>query len=204
MAGPSYISFTEGAGKDYGTWQRSDPSNTVEITKVVQDPPYQATYAYNVTTPILIAAASHSIQVLSGATLRTQWHRVRVTQMVAAGAATQVQWQLMRVTTAGTGGDGVTASAYDPSEATAQSAGMTIPTSKGTEGDVLWTEAAPVLATVPVAGVTILDWDFDKLRIKAPISAAGVTNGIVLKCVTGVATATVVITVVVSEVAYTV
>jgi hypothetical protein len=48
----------------------------------------------------------------------------------------------------------------------------------------------------------MLDLDFDRLRLKPPIIAAGTANGLAVKCVNGVTSATVVVVAYITELPY--
>jgi hypothetical protein len=78
---------------------------------------------------------------------------------------------------------------------------MTLPSSKGTEGGLIWIEGGNLLATAASAGedqVLVIP-RYDILRGKPIRIAAGTSNGIALKNVTAIASGTVLITAVISE-----
>jgi hypothetical protein len=90
----------------------------------------------------------------------------------------------------------------DPAEAASGATAMTLPTVKGTEG-VNVALAAPYMiqtlgASTPFAN-PIVTWDFDRMRTKPPIIAAGVANGFAIKNVTAIAAATVTVMVWIDE-----
>lgn len=193
--GDSSISFDEGSARAWAFWQRAVASNTVEEQKTVVSEPFIPTYTISVTTAISTGTAnSHLLQIMGSTLNRVYLRRLIVTQMAGAGAATQAQFQILRVTTAGTGGTSYTPATLDPTDGATTARGMTLPTGKGTESTILWTGSGTLLATVPVAGSgPVLNLDWTRERGKSPVIAAGGSTGVVLKNITGVATATVLI-----------
>jgi hypothetical protein len=187
----STIAIDEGVGAKLDHYQRTITSNTVNQARVVLAEAYAASYSVSVTTAVATATAnSHLLQIVAGALNRVILRRLVVYQMVAAGAATAVNLTLVRLTTAGTGGTSFTARALDPIDTATAAAAMTLPSSKGTEGNILWTGAMNVAAS---AGVQqpLLDLNWDDPRTRPPVIAAGTSNGLALKNITALATATV-------------
>ncbi len=127
-------------------------------------------------------------------------------QVALATTAGTSDFQLLRLTTAGTGGTALTPNPMDPAFAVAGCTGMTLPSSKGTEGVPLWRGQVYFTQTHPTARdrepLVILDLDFDRLRIAPPVISAGTANGLCLKNVTGVAAATITWDAYVSELPY--
>lgn len=200
----SLIAVTEGAGKNTSTWQRTKNSQTVEDQQVVISEPYLAAYTISVTTAISTGTAnSHLLQIMAGASNRVLLRRLTVTQIVNAGAATRCVFQLLRLTTAGSGGTAYTPRALDPVDGAAGATAMTLPSSKGTEGNILGTWAQLIDGATPaVTELPILDIVWADDRTKSPAIAAGTSNGLALKNITAVATATVHITASIVEVAW--
>ena len=187
----STVQINEGTGVFLSHWQRTKTSNTVNEAAVVLSEPYLASYSVSVTTAAATATAnSHLLQIMAGALNRVVLRRLVVYQMVAAGAATAVNLQLLRLTTAGSGGTSFTPRALDPIDTATAATAQTLPSSKGTEGNILWTGVMNVAAS---AGVQqpILDLRWDDPRTRPPVIAAGTSNGLALKNITSLATATV-------------
>lgn len=191
MAGDSFVTVDEGTARKLDFWQRSIASNTVEQPRGVEAEPYQPTFAVSVTTAISAATANaHLLQIMAGPLNRVGIRRIVIDQ-VANGTTQQTTLQVRRLTTAGTGGTSYTPAVYDPTDTTDVTA-MTLPTAKGTEGTVLWNGARLFHATAATVGLNpVLDLDFSRTRTKALWIPAGTSNGLCIKNVTGVTSATV-------------
>jgi len=192
----SLVALTEGSGKNLHTFQRVIGSNTVEDQSVINGENYLASYIAHMqgTNPSAATAAAHVLQIMAGASLKVRIRRIEMFQVGMATAAAVPIFQLYRLTTAGTGGTAVTPSALDPSDAACGATVMTLPTVKGTEGLQIAEGRPYFMQTLGASNQLInptLVWDFDRPRSKPLIIAAGVTNGIAVKNVTGVAGATV-------------
>lgn len=165
---------------------------------------------YNIVTAATSAAtaASHTLQIMAGASLPVYLRRIVVYQIGLATTAAIVNWDVLRLTSAGTGGTSVTPSPLDTTDAASGATGMTLPTAKGTESTALWRASSSLTQTVATQNAgsdntKILDLDFDKLfHGKCPRIAAGTSNGICLKQVTGAAAATVYVVATISEATY--
>ena len=193
MPDDSYIQVNEGADRSVSFVQRSKASNTVEETVVVSSLPYIPTYVVSTTTAVALATAnSHVLQVLGSTLNRTLLRSLEVTQLANAVASTRVAFQLLRVTDAGTGGTAITANQNDPVDPETTAAGMTLPSSKGTEDELLGTWTGTVLAAAAAAGHDyVLKVVFpEDGHSKPPTIAAGATTGLVLKNITAEPSAT--------------
>lgn len=190
----STIQINEGTGAYLDHYQRTITSNTVNQARVVLSEPYAASYTVSVTTAVSTAVANtHLLQIMAGSLNRVVLRRLQVSQIVNAGAETRCVFQLLRLTSAGTGGTSYTPAAVDPVDTATAATAMTAPSAKGTEGTVLWTQAR----TIPDTALTntteplLIDLDWRDPRTKGPVIAAGTSNGLALKNITAVATATV-------------
>ena len=193
-----------GSGVAMRTYDRSDGGTVKEWLQSISEP-ITETYTICPTAAVSTATAnSHLLQIMAGASKAVVLRALLVTQLAAAGSATVGQFELRRLTSAGTGGTAVTAGSTDPGDASAGAAAMTLPSSKGTEGGLLWIQGGILLATVAVAGAgPVLSYPtFDLLRGKPIRIAAGTSNGVALKIVTAIASGTVLITAVVSELSW--
>lgn len=191
MAGDSFVQIDEGSARKMDTWQRAIASNTVEQQRYVQSEPYQPSFSISVTTAISAATANaHLLQIMAGPLNRVGIRRLRVYQ-VANGTTQQTTLQVRRLTTAGTGGTSYTPAVYDPSDTTDVTA-MTLPSAKGTEGAVLWNGSVLFHATAATVGLNpVLELDWTMTTTKALWIPAGTSNGLCIKNVTGVTSATV-------------
>jgi len=188
----STVAISEGAGTLLDHYQRTITSNTVHQARVAIALPYLATYTVSVTTAVSTGTAnSHLLQIFAGALNRVILRKLQVSQIVNAGAETRCVFQLLRTTTAGTGGTAYTPAALDPVDTATAATAMTLPSSKGTESSILWTQAR----TIPDTALTntteplLIDLNWTDPTSKGPVIAAGA--GIALKNITAVATATV-------------
>jgi len=200
----SIVQVTEGSGKKLRTFQRVITPNTVEEEAMFLAEQNAPTYAW--TTPGLsLAAAGDLMQIMAGASLNVYLRRILVYQHIAATTAAIAEFQLVRLTTAGTGGTAVNPLPLDSTDNAASSAGMTLPTARGTAGNRLWHGDAGLLQTMPTSGASLLllDLDFDKLlRGKVPRIPAGVTNGLAFQLVSTHAGAQVIIAAYLAEQAF--
>lgn len=183
----SYVPFLDSASatRKFHTNQRSNGSDTVEQYVQLTGEPYLATYTVVVHTAISAATAnSHLLQIMAGSSLRVGVRRIRVTQF-ANGTTQKNAWYLYRLTSAGTGGTSYTPSPLDPADSASGATAMSLPSSKGTEGALIYTESVLTHATAATVGLDpVLDVDFTRDRDKALWIAAGTSNGIALKNVT--------------------
>ena len=198
------IAVTAGAGTLLHSYTRTVGASTVHNEAVVQGEPHLASY---VVQPGAVATAvtanSHMMQLMAGATLHVYIRRITIYQLALAGAATIVNVQIRRLTTAGTGGTSGILNPLEVGDFAAGSTAMTLPTVKGTEG-ASWVDGTMgVLAaapTVPIPqGVVIFDWDADRLRTKSIHIPPGTSNGLCVKNVTALATASYLINMLITE-----
>lgn len=200
----AFINLTEGSGKKAHAWDRTIGANTVLDEAVFFGEQPLATYTITGAAALLTTAASHTLQIMAGASLNVYLRRIQVYQLVLETAATIVQWDLFRLSSAGTGGTALTPAPLDTTDAAAGCTGMTLPTAKGTETTKVYSGTSMCIQTVPTGGPgtapLILDWDFDKMmRGKCPRLAAGATIGFALKQVTGAAAASAIVVATVTE-----
>lgn len=182
----NYLEVTAGSGTKLSTWSRTKNSQTVHDQEVILGEPYLATYTISVATPISAATANaHLLQIMAGTNNRFRLARFRMWQVAVATAAAIKELAIFRLTTAGTGGTAITPRKSDPADGAAEATAMTLPTSKGTEGEQLWTGSAAFFAAVPSTGLLqpLVDLVFDDPRSKAYEVASGTSNGIALKII---------------------
>src|ERR1051326_6139673 len=188
-----YTKITEGTDKKVASVQRVKGSDTVEEQSIVLSEGFVASYTVSVTTAITLATANnHLIQFMAGATNIVILRRLQVFQLAVASAAQACVFQLLRLSSAGTGGTSYTPRAKDPADSAADSTAMANITgaSKGTEGNIIWTGVSNAWAAIPPAFAygPLLELDFRDPRSKPPRIAAGTSNGLALKNITGVTT----------------
>lgn len=205
MPTDSTIGVNEGVNKFLRALQRSIGGTNVQLQGIHLEEPALATYAIQTGAISAATANDHLLQIMAGSTLNVYLRRLQVFQVGLATAAAVGRWELKRLTSAGTGGTAITANPMDATDAAAGAAGMSLSTVKGAEGVNLaagsWQLTQTVATQAPGRDPTmLLDLDFDKLfRGKPPRITAGTANGLVLKHLTAIAAATVVVAAVVTE-----
>ena len=188
----SYISVDEGTERKIDHWQRTINSATVDQGRVVLAPTFVPTYVATHATAIAISTANdHIMQLMASADFRYLLRRIEVEQVAAANATAQVEIALYRLSSAGTGGTAVSPVELDPVNDASTAAGMTLPSSKGTEGDLLGIWTAVIQSTITNQTAPLLDIKFDGIHLQPPTVAAGTSNGLALKCLDSDSTATV-------------
>ena len=199
----SIVQVTEGSGKKLHTFNRTIGANSVEDEVVIPGENYLATYVVGSSlNPSTATAASHLLQIMAGASLKVRIRRIEIWQSAVVTAAALLPILILRVTTAGTGGTAATPALLDTTDGASGATAMFLPTVKGTESTsiaAVWPYMIQTIgASMPFAGpVAVLD--FDGLRGKPLVIAAGAANGIVLKNVNAVAAGSLAINVYFSE-----
>lgn len=204
----STLAVTAGSGSNLRVNTRSISATTTLEQFVQIADPNKATYNIVTAATSIATAASHTLQIMAGSTLPVYLHRIMVWQIGLATSAAIVNWDILRLTTAGTGGTALTPAPLDTTDSASGATAMTLPTAKGTESTALFRFSTSLTQTVATQSggqmATLLaDLDFDMLlKSKVPRIAAGTSNGIVLKQVTGAAAATVYVVATISEASY--
>lgn len=203
----SDIQVTVGSGTRLRTATKSIGGNTRHEQYHHLGEPDEPTY---VATPnssaTMVTSLSHMGQLMAGSSLAVYVRRIVIWQNGLAGAATIVNCQIRRLTTAGTGGTAYTVNPWDSTDAAAGATAMTLPTSKGTEGPIQTDFTVGVLAAAPTVpmpeGVCVFDWNADRLRTKAIRIPAGTSNGLCVKNLASLASATFLISFYFTEASY--
>jgi hypothetical protein len=200
MAGESSVTV---GGKLLHLWDRVVGASTVSDEFVLPgEYPYPS---YTVTTDggvALATANSHLLQVMAGASNHLRVRRITISALGVPAAVTAMEIQIVRIiTTAGTGGTVKTPRRMVSADAAAGATAMTLPTVKGTEGDI-WLSRGVIWGTAALP-LPKPEFDWVQQPNEEPfLIAAGITNGFVIKNITGVATATVVVSVELVETAF--
>jgi len=189
----SVTQVTEGSGKKLHTFQRTIGANVVEDEVVLQGIPYLASYHVFGTGLAIATSNDQVIQLMAGASLDVYVTRIYGTQGTNAGAAAISGFEIVRLSTAGTGGGSVTPTQVDASDAASGATAMTLPTTPGTTGSRLWRKRAIIRGAIPaVQELPLFDERWGPPALTKPIRiVAGTSNGICIRVLTGVATATV-------------
>lgn len=174
-----FINFTEGSGKKLRTWNRTIGANSTEEQFVIPGEYPTPSYMVYATAVSGATAASHTIQLMAGASLNVRVRRIFL-HAIAATVGT-VRFEVVRLTTAGTGGTALTVGKMDNGDAAVGATAMTLPTVKGTEGAFLWPITVGSAAAAPQSAVNESGW-VQHPNSKAIIIPAGTANGIALKC----------------------
>jgi hypothetical protein len=185
----SLIAETEGSGKNRHSWQRTIEANDVEDTFVLLAEPANPTFSVIASSIATTTSASHLLFIQGDGTNYTRIKRIYVEHVVGAGSATLAQLQILRTTTAGSGGTSKTAYGFDGADTYAGTI-QTLPSSKGTEGDLLLQKRLWLTNTIAAQPVS---WEWQALLSDARkpiIIGPATTDGICLKIVTGIATST--------------
>lgn len=176
------------------TWVRSIASVDRSDQFILPGQNPYPTYVARADDISIATSASHILQIMGDGTNYTRLvgYTVTMTGDRAASDAV-VDVVLVRLSTAGTGGSAVTPVAHDAADAYA-GAGMTLPSSKGTEGATLHRFWLNIPTAFP-AGAPWVPVRWQASRWTKPIVfGTGTGSGLAWKVVTGIAACTVSIT----------
>lgn len=192
----SFVQVTEGSGKKLHTFQRTVGANIVEDEVVLVGESYLPGYLVGNSVAIsTVTTNSHLLQLMAGASLPVRVRRIEMYQEALAGGTAIAKAELRRLTSAGTGGTVLTPEKLDPADAASGATARALPGTPGTEGSVVafWSGVLPTTAptTVALVGGPMLVWDFERLRSKGLIIPAGTANGIAIKWLVGIVSASV-------------
>jgi len=181
----AFFNGSEGSGKKLHHFQRTIGANDVLDEVVIPGEPYLAAYSAVYAAVSTATANSHLAQLMALAGTNLYIRRIRVRQKVAATTAAFMTLQILRLTTAGTGGTAVTPRAMDATDGAAAEDARFIPGVKGTEGSLLWEEAAWMVGATTASGLELLEWT-PAPNAKGIRISAGTANGIAVKNVTAI------------------
>lgn len=173
------------------SWSRTIEATSKEDQFVLRGEHVVATHSALASGISTATSASHLICIEADGTNYVRLHRIWVQQVAAAGSATLAQLQLFRTSTASSAGSSVTARQFDGADSAYAGAIRTIPT-KGTEGNQLL-QARLWLTNSIAANPNTWEWVAREDQ-KPIIFGTASTDGLALKIVTGIASATVDIT----------
>jgi hypothetical protein len=191
----SSVNVTEGSGKRLHTWDRTISSVLVQDQYVLPGEPALATYLvpfYNISIAV---ADDHIIQLMAGSSNYLRVNKIYFQQVASTSAANAAisSFRVYRLTTAGSGGTSITPAKFDAGDPAAGATAMTLPSSKGTEGDALWPFALVIRKAISdTTAQAEMTWQWEaSARAKGLIVAAGTTNGLAIKTISGRAGATI-------------
>jgi hypothetical protein len=197
----SSIAVTQGSGRNVHTNDRTISAVLVQDQFMLPGEFPYATYSVLSGAVATATANSHLLQIMAGASLNVRIRRITIRQGTPPAAVNANELNIVRLTTAGTGGTAVTPAKADSGDSAAGATAMTLPTAKGTEGVIYkqspaWLGTSALPAPQPV-------WLWEQLPNTKPIIIpAGTANGIAIKNVGALATATVYIEVEVVETSF--
>lgn len=175
------------------TWQRTVDGTAKEDQFVLPAEHAVASYSALGSAISLATSADHIMAIQADGTLYTRIRRIFIAQVAAAGSGTLGVIEVIRTTTAGTGGTAITPRPYDTGDSAYGGDVRSLPTAKGTEGVVL--ARRRIWLTNSIAAQPNSIEIVARTDMKPIIIQPATTNGICLKIVTGVASATADITV---------
>lgn len=187
----SSVGVTTGTDKYLHTNSRSISSQTREDQYILPGEAAYPTFAAIASNISLATSASHLLFIQADGTLYSRLKRVVITPTNDIPAAASVaQIQIVRTSTAGSGGSSVTCQPFDTADSYSGTA-QTLPSSKGTEGVVLWECWLPLPAALGDS-LAVRSWEPPQGG-KPIVFGTGTGAGICFKVVTGIASATVTI-----------
>ena len=196
----SYISVTQGSGTKMATNNYTDGADSKHDELVVFGEQFLPTYTVSISGTSIATANDHVIALNAGASLKLRIRRIYIRQAGLAGAANTGLFEIRRLTSLGTGGSTLGPANYDPTDATAGATAKALPTAKGTETDRLQVATLTMVAAQPTTGI---EWEWRQMPGTKPIIVpAGTANGIAIKSVTAIASATVAAVIEFDESAY--
>ena len=198
------ITITPGSGLDLHGNSRTITATTKVDQYVLMGEFAYASYVALAAGISIATTDSHVIQLCAGASLNVRVRSIRIEQNANATTASSSQLSLYRLSTAGTGGGSVTPRPYDTADSASGATAMTLPSSKGTESLELFRIAMNWRQTIATTGTQSDDsWQWTQHPgMKPIIIAAGTSNGLALKALSGIAGCTVNVIIEFVETAY--
>lgn len=183
------VQVNSGSGPKLHGWDKVIGANTtIDQFVLPGEFPYAA---YTVILENVSAATGndHLLQIMAGSSLNVRIRSISIEQSSNAGAVNLLTTQIMRLTTAGTGGTVLTPAKHDSGDAAAGATAMTIPTVKGAESTVIKRATCTARAAFQSTAEDSWQW-VQQPGVKPLIIPAGTSNGIAIKTLTAIATAT--------------
>ena len=184
----SNIQITQGSGTRLATNSYSEGGQTVHDEKFIPGEYPYPTYTAMSLNVSLATADSHLLQLMAGSSLKVRVRRIHIHQRALGGSAVVGAFDVYRVSSAGTGGSSPGApGSFESSDSASGATQMTLPSSKGTEGAHLMRLTLTIIQSGTQTGSEAWEQHPGEKPIIIP---AGTSNGIVIKNVANVATAT--------------
>lgn len=175
----SSIRVTEGSGPYLHAWERAVSAVNRREQYVQLGEPALPTFTCSTSGTSVATSGDHILQLMAPASSYVRIHRIFISQAVLASANTAGGIQIIRLTTAGSGGTTRSPVAFDTGD-TAGATGQSLPSSKGTEGNVLLFARMYYVQTAPITNVSTWEWHASD-RGKPIIIPSGTANGIAVK-----------------------
>lgn len=177
--------------KNLHTNQRTIGGTAKEDQVVVLGEHFLPSYSMNGTAIATTTSASHLFALEADGTNYIRVHRIYVAQSDdVPAAASLAQLQVFRTTTASLTGTALNPRPYDGADTNPYGGrAVSIPGTKATEGNMLLQGRIYLATSAVAAAPTFWEWKSNGLYMKPIIVGPAVTDGIVLKIVTGIASA---------------
>lgn len=195
MASESYIGVDEAVSPDakLRSISRVIGGNTVEEEAVILGEPFLPHYTVSSGGAGVGTDNAHTCQLMAGSSLNVRVRKIRIRQAGLASSAGTAELELIRLTTAGSGGSAVTPAPMDPGDAACGATYMGSPSTPGTEGTTIIRRIPMGMeAAQPTGEVAVWEWAEHPYG-KPIIIPAGTSNGLCLKVVEPVTSATIAI-----------
>ena len=196
--------FITADSKKIHYWDRTIGANTVldEFTLPGEYP--LASYSIVTSNVAISTANAHCLQIMAGSSLNVRIRSIHIEQAANTTGVSVQNIEIRRLTTAGTGGTAITPEKFNTADAASGATAMTLPTVKGTETGVL---VSTVLICRQALLATATQPDDDFVWRQNPNGApivipAGTANGIAIKVLNGVTSATAAINVEIVETSF--
>lgn len=186
----SVVAVTEGSGKNFNTFSTSWGGTAKEDQVVVQGIGVYPKYFMNGTAIATTTSASHLFALEGDGTNYMHVTRIYVAQSDdVPAAASLAQLQVFRTTTASTTGTALSPRPADGNDTNPWGGrAVSLPGGKGTEGNMLLQGRIYLATSAVAAAPTFWEWNA-RTSDKAIIIGNATTDGLVLKIVTGIASA---------------
>lgn len=185
------------------TYTRTIGANSVLDEFVLMGENPYATYVAAGNGISIGTANSHTIQLMAGSSQNVRIRSIHIKQSALAGTEAIGAWQLLRLSSAGSGGSGITPAPYDTSDSAAGATCQSLPSSKGTETTNLHNPRVTIANATSTVGLKRDEWEWHQQPGMKPIIVpAGTSNGIALKNITAIASASVVVEIIFQETSF--
>src|SRR3990167_1400566 len=189
----SSLEVTAGSGTKLQTSSRMQAAATVEAQHVLLGQDGRATYTAIAQNVSIAVSLDHVLQLMGDGTNYCELVEVHIYQSDTATAVGTADIRIYRISTAGTGGGTVSARPMDAGDTDPYGGGcMTLPTVKGSEGNLLRSFHLGVVAAEPLNALNSVHWTGPE-GTKGPRWGTATSDGLAFKIVSGLASTSVTI-----------